>query len=279
MRRFFLIFLFTLSTLFSQTSDTNKKFVVLIASYNNEKFVEKNLKSALDQNYTNYRIIYVDDASTDATHEIAQKIQSSYPHKKMAIIHNEKNKGAMFNINSVIRQLEDDEIVCILDGDDWFSRNDVLEILNTYYKNPDVWLTYGSYMTLHDGKRGYCSKKIPEDWIKNKSYRKNPWLTSHLRTFYAGLFKKIKETDLLKDGEFLKSATDMAIMFPMLEMANGRFRFVEQILYVYNNITSLNNHLRWPKLQKELDSFIRAKPPYETVNSLFNLNELKVHHF
>ena len=70
MKSLFLILMVLIPILgFSEAS----KFVILILSYNNQKWVEQNLESALSQDYENFRVIYVNDASSDQTLEIANK--------------------------------------------------------------------------------------------------------------------------------------------------------------------------------------------------------------
>jgi len=56
------IFLF-----FSIVSNNETPLVILICSYNNEPWIEKNLDSVFCQQYENFRVIIVDDASTDKT--------------------------------------------------------------------------------------------------------------------------------------------------------------------------------------------------------------------
>ena len=63
----------------------------------------------------------------------------------------------------------------------------------------------------------------------------------HLRTFYAGLFKKIKLGDFLFQGQFFQAACDTAFMFPMLEMAGNKAVHIQDILYVYNQANPKNN--------------------------------------
>ena len=46
------------------------KFIILCCSYNNEEWAETHLESILEQTYTNYEVIYVNDASTDNTLQI-----------------------------------------------------------------------------------------------------------------------------------------------------------------------------------------------------------------
>jgi glycosyltransferase involved in cell wall biosynthesis len=43
------------------------KFKIITPSYNNEEWVEYNLASVLNQTYTNYEVLYINDNSTDNT--------------------------------------------------------------------------------------------------------------------------------------------------------------------------------------------------------------------
>lgn len=53
---------------------TAKQLCVIVTSYNNgeNKLFENNLKSIFRQSYSNYKVIYVDDASTDNTFNIVK---------------------------------------------------------------------------------------------------------------------------------------------------------------------------------------------------------------
>ncbi len=55
----------------SQFPLVRRSFVVFICGYNNGAFVEKTLRSVLSQAYDSYRVIYIDDASTDGSFEAA----------------------------------------------------------------------------------------------------------------------------------------------------------------------------------------------------------------
>ena len=59
------------------------------------------------------------------------------------------------------------------------------------------------------------------------------WIYTHLKTFKYKLFKLTDDEDFKKNGRYLKSATDLAIMYPMLEMS-GKFKCVQNVLYKYN---------------------------------------------
>ncbi len=245
-------------------------FVVIIPSYNNEKWCVKNLTSVLEQDYQNFRVIYIDDASTDATFEKVSALLSLSKEwqKRTQLIRNEVNQGAMANLYHAIHSCLEREVVVILDGDDWFAHYGVLSRLNRAYVNPETWLTYGSYADYPGLKRGECSKRVAESVVKEASFRKAPWTTSHLRTFYAGLFKRIKLQDLVEGGKFYDATYDMAIMYPLLEMARDHAQFIKDILCVYNRATPLNDDkIRFAR-QQFLKNRIQNLPSYAPLATL-----------
>src|SRR3989304_2120498 len=50
-----------------------KHFVVIVPSYNNKDWYQKNLDSIFMQKYTNYHVVYIDDVSTDGTGDLVEK--------------------------------------------------------------------------------------------------------------------------------------------------------------------------------------------------------------
>jgi glycosyltransferase involved in cell wall biosynthesis len=253
-----------------------KPFVIVIPSYNNEKWCERNLRSVFEQKYDNYRIIYVDDCSTDATEQKARAfIEKSGKSSRVQFIRNTTNLGAMANLYYTIHSCLDDEIVVTLDGDDWFSHDKVLFRLNQIYADSDVWLTYGSHIEYPSYQRSGWAKLLPPKVVKENKFRQHRWCTSQLRTFYAGLFKKVQLQDLLYEGEFYKTTYDLACMFPMLEMAGFHSRYVKDILYVYNRVNPLNDDkIRW-EYQQKLERYIRALPTYPKLVALENKSFVK----
>ena len=245
------------------------EFTIIVPSYNNEKYCFRNLESLVNQKTDiPFHIIYINDCSTDRTGELVDAYIHHYQLESLiTVIHNEKNLGCLANLFQVIHQLPDDMIVLIVDGDDWLAHDHVLARLEKCYNNSDVWLTYGQYIYYPEGEIGIC-KAIPDEIIKTNSFRKYNWVTSHLKTFYAGLFKRIKLEDLQYDSKFFSMANDVAMMMPMLEMArNGHIKCIPDILYVYNHHNPLSNHNRNRRLQWQLTWVTYARKPYEPIDS------------
>ncbi len=259
----FLMLFFT-----AQAVVEEKPIVLLITSYNNSQWYKKNLDAAFAQNYSNFRIIYIDDCSSDRTAELVEQyIQERGWADRVTLIKNKERKLKMENFYNAVHELcKGNEIVMDYDGDDWCIKPEVLSIINKAYENPNVWLTYGSYVNWPQDQ-GCCCKLIPEDIIKRNAYREFQWVSSHAKTFYAWLFKKIQPEDLQYQGKFVSMACDVAFMFPMLEMSGGRFVFIPEVLYIYNRANAINDDKVNIQYQLFIDNFIRTKPRYQPLSS------------
>jgi glycosyltransferase involved in cell wall biosynthesis len=252
----------------------HKPFVIIIPSYNNSEWVERNLSSVFMQNYDNYRVIYIDDASYDGTLE---KVKSYIDQYKMAhhidVIHNLANQGACENITRAIHSCRDEEIAMILDGDDWFAHGHVLQTLNEIYADPDVWMTYGSYIEYPSYSYGVANfaQPLPKKVIEKntvREYTRKHWCLSQLRTFYVSLFKKIKREDLLWGGKYFDATYDLAFMLPMAEMAGIHAKYLKEILYIYNRETPLNDDKVRAERQRQIAQHILELSPYARLSTL-----------
>ncbi|MCI0382105.1 MAG: glycosyltransferase family 2 protein [Chlamydiae bacterium] len=245
----------------------DKSFVVIIPSFNNSSYVEKNLQSVLQQKYKNFRLIYIDDHSTDDTYEKASRlIRESGLQQRAILIRNEENLGALANIYRAVHSCDDREIVVLVDGDDYLAHEYVLTKLNKIYSSRDVWVTYGNFLNYPDfTQKPVSCKKFSKSVIRNNQFRKKEWVASHLRSFYVGLFKKIKLKDFIYRGRFFPMAGDLAVMFPLLEMSRKHTAFIKDILYLYNRTNPLSDHKIHFQFQQECTNAIRKAKPYAKV--------------
>ena len=108
-----------------------KPIVILTASYNNKDWLDRNLTSVFAQKYDNWRLIYINDASTDDTGKLVQEyFKTNNCWDKVTFIDNKKRKGHLSNQYNAIHSCDPKELVIILDGDDWFAHNNVLNYIN-----------------------------------------------------------------------------------------------------------------------------------------------------
>jgi glycosyltransferase involved in cell wall biosynthesis len=242
----------------------DKSFVIVAASYNNTQWYQKHLVSIFNQDYDNWRLIYIDDCSPDGTGYFVNNFIVQHNMQNKVTLHcNVERIGHLVNQYQAIHSCENNEIIVVLDGDDWFAHNGVLSYLNEVYQDDNVWLTYGSYERLIPGYPKCFCFAVPEEVVKNNTIRKHTWCLSHLRTFYAGLFKHIKKEDLMCEGAFFPMAVDLATMYPMFEMAGVHHKYIEDILMIYNNDNSLNLANINQAKRKKYVKIIKKMTPYQ----------------
>ncbi len=241
--------------------------VFIVPSYNNARYFRANLDSICSQNYANWRMIYIDDCSSDKTYELVKAyIDEHRLWDRVTLIRNTQRVGALENIYNAIHSCNNWEIMVNVDGDDFLAHNNVLQVLNNVYSHENVWLTYGQFVEYPAGVKGFC-EAFPESVIRSNSFRKYGCPVSHLRTFYAWLFNKIDREDLLHEGKFYPMTWDKAMMLPMLEMCGGRFKFISDVLYVYNFVNPINDCRVNGPLQAGLARVILNKKPYSPLQA------------
>ena len=119
---------------------------ILIPTYNSVDFVEDTVRSIMNQTYTNIEIVIVDDASTDGTMKILEKL--SKEDKRIKLSQNKKNLGITDNMNNGIHKCIG-KYIAILDGDDWAYPYRIEEQVKLMEKDEEVVLCAG-YMDICD---------------------------------------------------------------------------------------------------------------------------------
>jgi hypothetical protein len=161
----------------------------------------------------------------------------------------------------------DEDIMVTLDADDWLHNSDVFSIVKSYYdKYPDILLTHGSWVGYPFPNATTNNAPYTEEEFKG-NIRKIPWRASHLRTFKYKLWKKVKDEDL-RDGQgnYYESAWDLAMMWPMLEMAGfSRVKFIPEKLLVYNMENPNGDTRLRVRQQMYYTDYLARKTPYERV--------------
>lgn len=238
---------------------------IIVPSFNSVKYLPKTLLSIQEQTYSDYTVCVIDDASSFP--EQREIISDFCTRNQWKSIFHKENVGSLASIVEAIRELncQDEDVIVLVDGDDWLVGPDVFAKLNQIYTEEDVYLTWGSFVTYPEGQL-MMNYDISEKVIERKSCRSIYITFSHLKTFKFRLFREIKDADLRDaDGEYFRVTGDKALMYPMLEMAGHKIRFISDILYVYNMENPLNDHLIYFNEQVAARDYICSKPCYETL--------------
>lgn len=244
-------------------------FEIIIPSYNNERWCIQNMRSAVMQKYDDFHITYIDDCSTDATGRLVDEfVETNNLNHLVTVIHNKERLGPLANRYHGIHACPDMTVAVILDGDDMLAHDEVLQHLNKIYSNSEVWITYGSFKFWPLDSRAPIGKPFPDNVIKRNDYRSHGYVPSHVRTYYAWLFKRISQDDFMHDGTWLPMAGDVAEMIPMLEMASERHAFVPEALYFYNETNSISHFKIDRSLQLKCKGIVRKKKRYGRLDAI-----------
>jgi len=130
-------------SLYAASDIPEKPITIVITGYNNKEWFGTSIDSALNQNYENFRVIYVDDASPDGTgREVAGYLATHPQAHRVTLLANQERCRKLKNIYNTYHTINDWDIIIQLDGDDWLAHKDVLKKINHIYSTQDVWLTY-----------------------------------------------------------------------------------------------------------------------------------------
>lgn len=142
------------------------KVSIIITNYNYAHFLERSIKSCIEQNFkkNNFEIIIVDDCSTDHSIKKIKKIKKKYNSYNIRIIHNKVNLGVAASSNKGISKSRG-EYITRLDSDDYISKN-FLNFMTFYldeFKN-NLGVCCDYYHVTNSGKKlnrvNYTSKPI-----------------------------------------------------------------------------------------------------------------------
>ena len=209
------------------------KFVVCV--WNAEKYIKNCIRTLKSQQDTDFEVYIIDDMSTDTTVDVIKSLIQG--DERFSLIINEEKKFKLKNLDEIITTFDDEDIVIELDGDDFLLNSNVVGDIRRVYSDKKVWLTNGSFMYTN-GDPGFSQKCNPN------TVRKDAFRFSHLRTWKSFLWKAIPKNYLRDDnGEYFKSAADVAYTFSLLELASEEnYRFLPELYYVYNAESPYNDH-------------------------------------
>lgn len=245
------------------------QFKLIIPSFNSVDYISKTLASVELQTYKNYQVCVIDDASTLLKQRELISEYCTRNNWKMQL--HDKNYGALYGLVNAIQnfQCDDDDVIVVLDGDDWFANENALKYLHNVYSTDDVYLTWGQCERFPPGTPPMkFAQPIPDMVVEQKLYRDIPFVFWHPCTFKYYLWRQIKDEDLRDiNGEYLRYYKDKATIYPMLEMAGKKIKFISETLVIYNLENPLNDfRTAHPEEFERVNQMILQKPRYATLD-------------
>jgi teichuronic acid biosynthesis glycosyltransferase TuaG len=122
---------------------------IILPIYNCQDYIYWTIKSILRQNYKHWRLIIVNDCSTDNTKNILNKILSKNKNKKkFLILNNKKNLGQAYSRNLALKKVEA-KYVAFIDSDDLWKKNKLKDQIKFMRRN-NYEFTYTDYFIFNN---------------------------------------------------------------------------------------------------------------------------------
>lgn len=129
------------------------KVTVLLPVYNNKDDVLNAIQSVIDQIFTDWELIIIDDASTDGTWDTLNDFYNQTEHKsKIQLIRNEKNSGVYVSLNEGLLKANGEHIARV-DSDDKLDKRMLSINVNILDKSPNFIVCQSYAQRENDQKR------------------------------------------------------------------------------------------------------------------------------
>ena len=246
------------------------KISVIIPVYNAESYLDRCIQSVLNQTYINWKLLLIDDGSTDGSLSILRKYEKI--DSRISVIH-QQNKGAGAARNLGIDSIKNEGYVVFIDSDDYIEPN-YFELLVTH--NEDVvFINVAQRDTsgkiIKKERMSSLYKKLDIEEIKRKQMTGCiPW---------GGVRKAVKSKLILSQNIRYSLHTigeEAVFSFKVLFYANS-IGFINYDVYNYmirkNSLSTTQIDDPWGKVAENMENVIKELNVYEkyvdTLNAFY----------
>jgi glycosyltransferase involved in cell wall biosynthesis len=246
----------------------SNRFVFVAPMFNMSKTLPRMLHSICGQSYDNWKIVLIDDCSSEEERGKCSSILRSFSaligdpsplvlgdvERKIECHWNSEKRWEVANVLWGMRDCKDDDIVCRIDGDDWLSDLDALAIIDSAYKESECDLLWTNH------RWAFSDKNISGPMPPGADPYRHPWVSSHLKTFRKHLLNGVKDENFRgPDGEYIKRAGDQAIYLPALYKSK-KHAYLPRCMYHYS-IKDVPETYQTPdaRFQRDEALFLRAR--------------------
>lgn len=178
---------------------SNYQISIIIPIYNVDQYIERCLRSVLEQYTTQIELVLVDDGSVDGSVNTVQNILSQYADVQFQLIRNKSNKGVSAARNTGVAAAQGNYIYFV-DSDDELEKGAIACLLNAVkqYPSAPLFIFNASFKDEKETtfriwrEKGTLPRVIPSDQLLSLIYKEKigAYLWQYL--FMRDLFKGIK---------------------------------------------------------------------------------------
>ena len=244
---------------------------VIIPCYNVDNYIEEGICSILNQTYTNFEVVCIDDCSTDNTYKIL--LNFSKIDSRVKVYKNLKNIGLVGTLNKLV-EFATSDILIRMDPDDISVNYRIEKLVNTYIQTKSLVISSRYRLINKTGKhipyKGYDILSSPNG-IKFTSLFNSP-IPHAPALIHKSIFSKFKY-----DKQYL-AAEDYNLWVNLILSNFNDFVILKDVLYLYriidtstsfiNNSVQAKNHILISK--KAINGILGLN--YENLNVMYTKN-------
>ncbi len=216
-----------------------------VISFNQKKYIEQCLLSALNQDFDLLEVVISDDCSTDGTQEIIKEIHLKFP-KRLKPLFNKNRLGITKNANRALSFCRG-KYIAVLGGDDYFLPNKITKQFQ-YLEDKENYLLCGHKIKVqfdNNSSLNFSDKILSKDQISPGI----SWSLKNAGPPFATMTIMYRRDAIPKYGfdERYPYCSDWKLFLDVIG-CNGHYGYLEEALAVYrrheSNSTNLKNILR-----------------------------------
>ena len=248
------------------SDELNNSAIIVVIQRNAGDRIVRALSSVYRQDYDDIGILFIDDASTDHTRELAINYfeQNTKRGFDIALHLNEKKTPKILSLDTATRKYckNPNSVLFWLDGDDELLTTEAIRVMMNDHQQYDIVWSQHEFVNLKTNRTspGYGGV------LESDFPRQHPWVSSHLTSFKNHLFQSLPNHLLRdEDGTYYPFAIDRVVMYPLIEMVGKEKCFFRDKMY-YRYYHATPEHIR--RIQKACLKKLLQQKPLRTITDL-----------
>lgn len=242
------------------------KVTLIIPVYNSEKYISTCLDSILNQTYTDYEILIVNDGSKDNSKKIIDEYKNKYQEKIISI--EQENKGVSITRNESI-QKANGKYIMFIDNDDYLDKDYIERFINTI-EEKDYDIVIGGYRRITDTKKIIRELKLKDtEWSKLMVMA--PWAKIYKKQFLLDNNITFLKNNLGEDVYFNLKAMLLSNKIKIIDYVGYNWFFNTKSVSntIQKNITQLQVYELLNGCYEELKQANLLEKNYEIIKTYF----------
>ncbi len=249
------------------TTDGGPLLSIIVPIYNVEAFIERCILSVLQQSFTDYELILVDDGATDGSAAIVDHYAAQ--DERIVAIH--KPNGGLVSARMAGLEVARGKYIHHLDGDDYLSA-EAYEPLMAFTEDSGADVVYFRYVTDYDhldkhvlsppfAKDSYSQVEMIAEVSLQGAYM--VWQTIHLRSLYDGSIHFDTDLSIGEDAYLIVQLLAKAQRIAVFKTDAPLLHYAVRATSIMQSKQSKEKAARVLRYPQCIDRFLQTTPWYE----------------